>query len=900
MKRLIHLIKSNHNRITLGLDYVYKSLSKIAEVSVLFETAIKEQQKESYYIYGGTRDDEVIKNLEDTGLLIYHTKPPVNEGFYLAKVPGKNLIVCVGETASGVLYGLLKLSEIIEQENALPRELAIFDAPVYKLRGPAIGIQLTKVEPPRLTYEYPVTPKRFPWFYDKKIWLEFLDQMLINRCNVIYLWTGQPFSSFVKLKEYPEALEVTEEEYEQNVDMLGWLTTECDRRGIWLVLKFYSIHIPLPLAQKYNVELLQSKITPLNQAYTYQSIVEFIKAFPNIGLMVCLGEALRGTQNKTDWFLETIVPAVKEGVSAAGLTQLPPLILRGHDCDADAIMKKAVHMYENIFTMWKYNGESLTTYYLTGKWLDIHQKLSSHGQTHIMNVHVLANLEPFRFAATEFIQKCIQAGSTNYHTNGLHLYPLFFWDWPYSPDKTQTRLLQMNRDWMWYKAWFRYAWNPYLDQDMERFYWIQVLKEHFGCDEKSAGHIFRSLNCIGECTPRLLRRIGITEGNRQTLSLGMTMSQLTNASKYRPNYELYKSVSVPGEQLDEFCQKEVNKQTHFGETPLDMCEDVIYYAKEAYENILKAKSKATINQEELALYETDMEAIHALVMSYTCKIKAATKILFYKYTMDEACKGDLNLLEKAIPDWEESLEWYQKLEALTSKTYLYANSMQTPQRKIPFPNGETYEHWSQCLPEYEKEFECFKQNVCNMRQGIYKQNQIEKNQPLKALENAKFTLISDDCFTYEVEKGTQIFNDMQSNIKTYAPELSGLKGIGFSLGKAITDGMNIKIELEEDSKILLAYMNAKGLEWLQVPDLETNTHADDRGGLNVVIANAMQAEGCPDMNIHAFSYEKGVHEIYMGTGGFTIVGIIPKSTLLQSRNAGLFGETIEKLDWLYE
>lgn len=55
--------------------------------------------------------------------------------------------------------------------------------------------------------------------------------------------------------------------------------------------------------------------------------------------MVCLGEALRGTQNKTDWFARTIIPAVKQGAKEAGLKEEPPVILRGHDCDPVAAMK---------------------------------------------------------------------------------------------------------------------------------------------------------------------------------------------------------------------------------------------------------------------------------------------------------------------------------------------------------------------------------------------------------------------------------------------------------------------------------------------------------------------------------------------------------------------------------
>ena len=46
----------------------------------------------------------------------------------------------------------------------------------------------------------------------------------------------------------------------------------------------------------------------------------------------------------------------------------------------------------------------------------------------------------------------------------------------------------------------------------------------------------------------------------------------------------------------------------------------------------------------------------------------------------------------------------ERLAELTDRTYLYACSMQTRQRKIPFTDGSAFGHWTQCLPEYEKEF----------------------------------------------------------------------------------------------------------------------------------------------------------------------------------------------------
>ena len=106
---------------------------------------------------------------------------------------------------AGTLYGGLELAERIDREGEIPYEIAFGDAPAYKLRGPVLGLQKTKLEPPRRTYEYPITPDRFPWFYNKEQWAQYLDMMVRNRCNVLYIWSGHPFASLVKVPEYPEA-----------------------------------------------------------------------------------------------------------------------------------------------------------------------------------------------------------------------------------------------------------------------------------------------------------------------------------------------------------------------------------------------------------------------------------------------------------------------------------------------------------------------------------------------------------------------------------------------------------------------------------------------------------------------------------------------------------------------
>ena len=890
-------------RMDLGIRRITETLQdqgyevRFAELPETFEDYRLIEGKKLYVSI--QNEDDFLQWLKEQEILVFHTREPEGEGFYIETCPAE-LTVISGGSDTGALYGCMELKDRIERDGEFPAEITFGDAPVFKLRGPAVGLQKTKVEAPRLTYEYPITPDRFPWFYDKEMWTKFMDMLLDMRCNVLYIWSGHPFSSLVKVPDYPEALEVTEEEFEMNRALFGWLTEECDKRGIWVVLKFYNIHIPLPFAEKHGLELLQSNIHPLVADYTRKTIAEFIKSFPHIGLMVCLGEALRGAQNKTRWFIDTIIPGVKDGVKEAGLTEEPPIILRGHDCDPIGAMNEAKEIYSNLYTMWKYNGESLTTYYPKGKWQTIHQSLSGLGTTHITNVHILADLEPFQFNAPLYIQKCIQAGQSRFGSNGLHLYPLFYWDWPYAPDKTSPRLLQMDRDYIWFAAWFRYAWNPARDENTETEHWIQVFASHYGISHKSAAKLLRAQENAAQCAPKLLGRVGITEGNRQTFSLGMTMSQFTNVNRFRPNKELWDSVARKGEQPDDYMQKEINGEAHLGETPYDCIQEVSAHARKARALCKEVLEEEGSGNEELTRLYTDTEAIYEMTISYCKKIEAAMEILRYKYTMDEKCRGDVTLLEKAEKLMAESLDEYRRLVKLTEKTYLYANSMQTPQRKIPFPNGETYGHWQACLPEYEKELEYFRKHLADLKKGILPTDHTQ-DVTAEPLQPAPYQLLGvGSCETYEIKKGDSVFSDCSCKIINLAPELANLTGVRMGLGAAIEEGVTVKLELPQDSYVLVGYMNAKGVEWLQLPDLETNTHADDRGGLTVVYGNAIKAEACPPINIHAYRYEKGTHEIYFGTGAFMIAGVIDVDTKMKPRNANLGGEGLDTLDWLYE
>ena len=637
-------------------------------------------------------------------------EPIVKEGFAITS--SQNTIVINGFDASGTLYGCMELADRVKSLGKLPENIDIADQPEMVMRGACIGLQKPIYLPGRDVYEYPYTPETFPWFYDKDLWIKYLNMMVENRMNSLYLWNGHPFASLVKLKDYPYAVEVDDETFKKNEEIFRFLTAEADKRGIWIIQMFYNIIVSKPFADKNGLKTQDRNrpIIPIIADYTRKSIAAFIEKYPNVGLMMTLGEAMNTEEDDVKWFTETIIPGVKDGLKALGRTDEPPIILRAHDTNAQMDMKAALPLYKNLYTMHKYNGESLTTYEPRGPWSKIHKDLSELGTVHIDNVHILANLEPFRYGSPDFIQKSVQAMHKVHGANGLHLYPqASYWDWPYSADKTSPRLLEMDRDWIWYQAWSRYAWNCNRNRSDEINYWTNELGHYYDCGEKGE-QILEACEQAGEIAPKLLRRFGITDGNRETLTLGLFMSQLVNPKKWKIYPDFYASNGPIGEILIDYAEKEWKKEPHVGETPPQIISEVVQHGKLAVAAIEEAAHSVKANADEFSRLKNDIHCYQALANFFSEKVNAAMLVLRYNYSKDLAD------LEKANVYLEKSLDFYQQLVDLTKDRYLYANSMQTKQRRIPVGgNDGKNKTWAELLPQYQAELITFKKNTLALK-----------------------------------------------------------------------------------------------------------------------------------------------------------------------------------------
>jgi hypothetical protein len=309
----------------------------------------------------------------------------------------------------------------------------------------------------------------------------------------------------------------------------------------------------------------------------------------------------------------------------------------------------------------------------------------------------VANLEPFRWGSPAFVRRacrsCVETG-----VKGLHLYPLRYWEWPYSADRAEPRLLQPERDWIWFASWARYAWNPGRDEAAEQAFWVRELAARYGSPE--AGRLLlAAYEKSGEVLPLTTRSMAVSSENYLANALGQTLPQLFASKRW---------YGPPGETIAEYAEIEASGRVHASLHPLQATVEMVADAEAAMAAARQAEPLVTGNQAEFQRLLSDIEAIRLVAHFYRHKARAAIDGLMFLHTKD------LKRLDDCVSELARSVEVYRELAALTSRTYLDCAGRHDPGRRYPYP-APKYLVWSDVLPEFQNELAIVRRNAASLR-----------------------------------------------------------------------------------------------------------------------------------------------------------------------------------------
>jgi hypothetical protein len=581
-----------------------------------------------------------------------------------------NRVSIVGSDAAGAMYGCLDLAEQVRRTRRLPEQLDRRESPAMSLRGTCI--LLMKLG----TYDYPVTPKEFPFFYDRELWRQYLDFLAENRFNYVAFWNGHPFDYFVKLDKYPEAQQGMEPGLlERNHDMLLWLAKEAERRNIWLMFQFYNIHTSVYFQKAHGLPAWNPKPSPLLADYTGYCIERFVSEFPSVGLYVCPGEAL-GLEYTDAWINDVIFAAVQR----TGKT--PPIMVRAWAIDLPH-MRKLAGRYPRLYTERKFNVEMIA-----GTEVDPeNRQWAKITGEHVVNIHCMANLEPFRWSPPSYVARCVASAVRDGGATGLHLYPRKAWRWPYGCDRVGRPELQWRRDWMWFEAWARYAWNPQRDPAAERAYWTTRLADRYGSD--AAPHVLAAFERSADVLPGIQRLLWLGNDNHTVVAAGATLDQLAKAAGV-PFLPTPGTVRIP-----RFIEGLKRGEKLEGQTPVQFLAQKAAEAEAALGEAEIGARAAKLNQADAERIASDLRAVAWVARFHRDKVEAAVAKSLADAGIDKRENRDR---------WTASLRWsvddFRQLTDLTKGTYDSLSDVPAwnPTRALPCPY-----HWSDLLPLYEKE-----------------------------------------------------------------------------------------------------------------------------------------------------------------------------------------------------
>lgn len=283
------------------------------EVELLPISAITSEFPSRRIIFSLPSDTELIQALKGEGGKVEHLEDLGHQAFSIQTTGKQQTHWVVGGDLAGAMYGGLQMAENISF-NGLTGDYNDEQQPYIERRGIKFNILLDERTPGfNRNGDQEKTSVRDVW--DITFWKDYLDNLARNRYNTLSYWTKHPFTSMVKLQEYPgvEVQDVIDGygnlvkkmTIEEKITFWQEVMEYANNRSIDVFYFTWNIHTNMAEG-KYGITNESSN--PETVEYMRECVKQFLLTYPHVdGIGVTAGEHMPNMsfEDREKWLWDT-------------------------------------------------------------------------------------------------------------------------------------------------------------------------------------------------------------------------------------------------------------------------------------------------------------------------------------------------------------------------------------------------------------------------------------------------------------------------------------------------------------------------------------------------------------------------------------------------------------------
>ncbi len=673
---------------------------------------------------------EVNNDADFTIKFILEANSSVPQGFKIEKNSDSEILIKSSD-ANGLMYGGLELTELINIGKNINSITKVEDKPYIEKRGIKFNIPLD-VRTSSFDDSGDAAQNNIVDMWNLEFWEQFFDNMARHRYNTISYWNAHPFSSMVKLDDYPDVAlqdvcgttikpqengnywnvpEMPSSKIIANLKVLKKMTIDekivfwqkvmkhAKNRGINIYFITWNICLngaspPGPNREnegqigKYGIT--NDYKNDISKDYLRKSVKQFLINYPDVtGIGVTAGENMRTPMNDDDkekWLWETY------GLGILDTKEIQPnrtvnFIHRFWWTDMK-IVNKYWGNYPDPFDMsFKYAKAHMYAavdppfHKPFVEWMQ-GENLKSWWNLRNDDIFIHRWGDP-KFAS-DFIKNLPYDQTAGYHmgSDGYVWGREFISKQPEAP-----RQLEIDKHWYNFMLWGRLGYNP----DIPKNRFQQIIASKY--PETDAELLINTWAEASKIIPQVTRFVwGDWDFHWQPEACMEIWNDLKSVDKFRTNPTMEGSGIL---NASDYVKAILNGEDIKLITPLEVVSNLTAYSS----NSIKNADKLLAGETSEALKQTllDIKSMSFLGEYYAHKINAAVALEFYKNNGEASYKEKaVEHLKNAVTSWEKytniNVPRYKRQNFARLRTFDWELQLEAVKKEVDFAkNIRTYQ-----------------------------------------------------------------------------------------------------------------------------------------------------------------------------------------------------------------